>query len=67
MGSIKTCGGHTRGRRITEQQRTVRLLSTPACSQVNHATQQVSDACYYGSEQHKEVSSSHTNKDLKMQ
>ena len=46
-----------------EQQRTVWPLYTPACSQVNHAMQQVSGVCSDGSEQHKEVSNSHTNKD----
>ena len=63
MRSIKTRGGLTRGRGLTEQQTTVWLLSTPACSQVNHAMQQVSGVCYDGSEQHKEVSNSRTNKD----
>ena len=47
---------------MTEQQRTVWLLSTLACSQVNHAMQQVSGVCYDGSEQYKEVSNSRTNK-----
>ena len=61
--SIKTGGGLTRGRGMTEQQRTVRLLSTPVCSQVNHAMQQMPGVCYDGSEQHKEVSNSHPNKD----
>ena len=65
MQSIKTHGGLTRGRGMTENQRTVWLLSTPACSQVNHAMQQVSGVFYDGSEQHKEVSNSHTNKDYK--
>ena len=55
MRSIKTRGGLTRERGMTEQQTTVWLLSTPACSQVNHAMQQVSGVCYDGSEQHKEV------------
>ena len=63
MQSIKTHGGLTGGRGMTEQQRTVWLLSTPACSQVNHAMQQVSGVCDDRSEQHKEVSNSRTNKD----
>ena len=63
MRSIKTRGGLTRERGMTEQQTTVWFLSTPACSQVNHAMQQVSGVCYDGSEQHKEVSNSRTNKD----
>ena len=61
MRSIRTRGGLTRGRGMTEQQRTVWSLSTPACSQVNHAMQQVSGVCYHGNEQHKEVSNFLTN------
>ena len=63
MWSIKTRGGLTRRQGMREQQRAERLLSTPGCSQVNHAMQQVSGVCYDGSEQHKEVSNSRTNKD----
>ena len=63
MRSIKTRGGLSRGRGMTEQQRTVWLLSAPAYSQVNHAMQQMSGVCYDGSEQHQEVSKSRTNKD----
>ena len=63
MRNIKTRGELTRGRGMTEQQRIVWLPSTPACSQVSHAMQQVSGVCYDGSEQHKEVSNSRTNKD----
>ena len=63
MRSIKARGERTRGRGVRKQKRTVWLLSTPACSQVNHAMQQVPRVCYDGSEQHKEVSNSRTNKD----
>ena len=62
MRSIKTRGGLTRGRGMTEQQRKLWLPSTPACSQANHAIRQVSGVCYDGSEQHKEVNISRTNK-----
>ena len=62
MRSIKTRGRVTRRQGMTKQQRTVWLLSTPACNQVNHAMQKVSGVCYDGSEQHKEVSNSRTNK-----
>ena len=65
MRSTKTLGGLTRGRGMTEQQRTVWLLSTPACTQINHAMQQVPGVCYDGSEQHEEVRNSRTNKDYK--
>ena len=62
MRSIKSRGGLTRRQGMTKQQRIVWLLSTPACSQVNHAMQKVSGVCYDRSEQHKEVSNSRTNK-----
>ena len=65
MRTIKTHGGLSRGREMTENQRAVWLLSTPSCSQVNHAMQQVLGVCYDGSEQHKEVSNCRTNKDYK--
>ena len=66
MQSIKIRGSLTRGRGMREQQRTVQLLSIPACNQVNHTKQQVSGGvCYDESEQHKEVSNSCTNKDYK--
>ena len=62
MWDIKTRGGRTRGRGMTEQQRTVWLVFTSACSQVNNAIQQVPGVCYDGSEQHKKVSNSQTSK-----
>ena len=62
MRSIKTRGVLARVRGLTEQRRTVRFLSTPACSQVNHEMQHVPGVCYDGSERHKEVSDFRTNK-----
>ncbi len=35
MRSMKTSGGLTRGRGMTEQQRLIWLLSMPACAEVN--------------------------------
>ena len=43
MRSIKARGERTRGRGVRKQKRTVWLLSTPACSQVDHAMQQVNN------------------------
>ena len=40
MRSIKTTGGLTRGRGMTESQRATWLLSMPACADVNGAMQQ---------------------------
>ena len=65
MWSIKTDGGLNKGQGMTEQQRTVWLLSTPASGHVNHVMQQVSGVCYNASEQYKKFSKSHTNKDYK--
>ena len=39
MRSLKTSGGMTRGREMSEQQRAVWLLSTPACAEINDAMQ----------------------------
>ena len=48
LQSVKTRGGRTIGRGMKEQERTVWLLSIPACSQVNHVMRQVSGICYDG-------------------
>jgi hypothetical protein len=39
MRSVKTAGGMTRGRGMTESQRSKWLLSMPACADVNNALQ----------------------------
>ena len=41
MGSLKTSGGLTRGRGLTEQQRLIWLLSMPACAKTNHIMQEL--------------------------
>ena len=41
MGSLKTSGGLTRGRGLTEQQRLIWLLSMPACAETNHIMQEL--------------------------
>jgi len=64
MRSIKTTGGLTRGRGMTETQRLVWLLSTNACSEVNLAMQDLTSVSYMTSEQHKEVSMTRQKKDL---
>lgn len=52
MRSMKTCGGLTRGRGMSETQRTVWLLSTPACAEINRAMQEFTGIYYSSSEQH---------------
>ena len=41
MRSMKTSGGLTRGRGMTETQRLVWLMGHPVCSEVNNAMQQL--------------------------
>jgi len=63
MRSLKTTGGLTRGRGITESQRALWLMSMPACAEMNHAMQEFSDTIHAGSEQHKESSQSRRKRD----
>ena len=65
MRSLKTTGGLTRGRGMTERQRTVWLLSTPACAEVSRAMQEVTNITYDTSKQHKETSQACLQRDLK--
>ena len=55
MRSMKTTGGLTRGRGISEKQRLVWLLSMPTCAEVNHAMQEFTGVQYNTSDQHKEM------------
>jgi len=63
MRSLKTSGGLTRGRGMTEMQRTIWLLSTPACADVNQAMQEFTKVTYSSSEQHKETSNARQVRD----
>ena len=65
MRSIKTSGGLTRGRGMSEQQRAIWLLSTPSCGEINSAMQQITDVSYECSEQHKETSDARVQRDYK--
>ena len=65
MRSLKTVGGLTRGRGMTETQRTLWLLSSPACSEMNEAMQQFSGTTYVTSEQHKDSSAARCKRDVK--
>ena len=55
MRSIKSIGGLTRGRGLTETQRAQWLLSMPHCAEMNQAMQKLTDVNYQTSEQHKEM------------
>ena len=65
MCSMKTSGGLTRGRGMTEQQRLTWLLAMPACAEVNRATQELSGAKYSTNEQNKETGKSRQRRDMK--
>ena len=55
MRSMKTSGGLTRGRWMTEQQRLMWLLSMPACAEVNQAMQELTGVNYSTREQNKDM------------
>ena len=64
MRSMKTSGGLTRGRGMTETQRLIWLMSHPLCSEVNSAMQQLTSINYSTSEQHKDMTKARQDKDM---
>ena len=64
MRSLKTTGGLTRGSGITDSQRLVWLLSTPACAQVNCAMQELTGVSYTTSDEHTDVSKAQQERDM---
>ena len=64
MRSLKTTGGLTRGRGMTEIQRLVWLLSITVCSEMNLAMQEPTSVSNMTSEQHKDVSNAKMEKDI---
>ena len=65
MRSMKTSGGLTRGRGMTEQQRLMWLLSMPACADVNLAMQELTGVNYNTGEQNKNMSKARQARDWK--
>ena len=65
MRSMKTSGGLTRGRGMTEQQRLIWLLSMPACAEVNNAMQQLTCVNYNTGEQNKDRTNARQARDMK--
>ncbi|XP_070180366.1 uncharacterized protein [Littorina saxatilis] len=63
MRSLKTTGGLTRGRGMTEAQRTTWLLAMPACADVNRAMQDFTGTTYETSEQHRDMRAASQEKD----
>lgn len=56
MRSLKTSGGLTRGRGMTERQRLTWLLSRPACAEASNAMQELTGMMYNSGEQNKDIS-----------
>ena len=63
MRSLKTTGGLTRGRGMTETQRNIWCMSGPIFAEVNEAMQQLTSIAYTTSEQHKDLTTSRQNRD----
>lgn len=63
MRGLKTTGGLTRGRGLTESQQLIWVMSTPACANIILAMQQLTGVNYLSSEQHKDVTNARQNKD----
>ena len=56
MRSVKTHGGLTRGKGMTETQRLLWVMSMPACANMNDAMQKFTGVSYETSDQHKDIS-----------
>ncbi len=65
MRSMKTCGGLTRGRGMTEQHRLTWLLSMPVCAEVNRAMQEFTGVKHNTGEQNKDLSKERQVCDMK--
>lgn len=65
MRSVKTCGGLTQGRGMSETQRLIWLLPMPACADVNDAMQNLTGVKYHTSEQHKDTTHARQERDYK--
>ena len=67
MKSLKTCGGLTRGREMTERQpfRVIWLLSMPACAEMNRAMLELTGVSYSTGEQNKNMTKSRQARDKK--
>ena len=65
MRSVKTNGGLTRGRGMTDAQRSIWLMSIPACSQMSIVLQDLCGVTYSTSDQHQEMTKSRQERDRK--
>ena len=65
MRSMKTSGGLTRGRGMTEQQRVIWSLAMPACAEVNKAMQELTGVSFNSGEQNKDMAQARQARDWK--
>ena len=65
MRSLKTTGGLTRERGMTERQQVIWLLSTPMCAEVNHTMLKFTGVSYSTSEQNKDMTKCRQAGDMK--
>ena len=65
MRSLKTSGGLTRKRGMTDQQHLTWLLSKPACADVNCAMQRLTGVSYNTGEQNKDITKARQARDWK--
>jgi hypothetical protein len=65
MRSVKSSGGLTRGRGMSEFQRALWLLSMPACGDISSAMQEATDMEFFTSEQHTESTTARMKRDDK--
>ena len=63
MRTMKTTGGLTRGRGMSESQRALWVLSMPACSDINRAMQTFTELDFWSTEQHKDVTTARQTRD----
>lgn len=65
MRSVKTHGGLTRGKGMSETQRLIWVLSMPACADINETMQKLTGVKYETSDQHKDISTARQVRDTK--
>ena len=65
MRSLKTGGGLTRGKGLTEQQCLIWLLSMPVCAETNHIMQELTGVQFNSGEQNKVMSKARQIRDMK--
>ena len=63
MRSLKTSGGLTSGRGMSEPQRAIWTLSMPACASINSSMQELTGIPKATGEQQQELSQSRTSRD----